>query len=234
MPANPVAPIPVPPVPVSPVPVSPVKPRGSPVGPVGPGVPPSDPGPLLNGPSAVLDGAVNPPVGLFKPPDGPDPPPPSSDVFLDPMLKLLTGPSKLLLLDPVPPPMDVVWLPVWVVVVEWRVIVVADSWMGLSEIVALGVVKGLPGAGAGPWCVLASAVAAAPNAMHIAAAVIAPVMNTVWVHDPCWMLCLATTSPLCNKYPHTENLHTSHTSSGAIIHPPGAIITLPQQIASMN
>ena len=231
MPASPVAPVPVAPVPVAPVPVSPVpvEPPDGPAGPVGPGVPPSDPGPLLNGPSALVDGPVDSPVGLFEPPDGPDPLLPSPDVLLGPMLKLLTGPSPLLLLlDPVPPPIDVVWVPVWAVVVEWRVIVVADSCIGWIAIEAVGVENGFPGA-LGPWCVFASAVAAVPNAIHIAAVVIVPVMTTVRVHARCWTLCLPTKLPLCNTY-----LHTLHSDSGAIIHPPGAIFTLTQQIAWMK
>jgi hypothetical protein len=55
------------------------------------------------------------------------------------MLKLLTGPSELLLV-PVPLPVDVVREPDCVVVVEWRVIVVADSCIGFTPIGAAGVV----------------------------------------------------------------------------------------------
>jgi hypothetical protein len=113
------------------------------------------------------------------------------------MLKLLTAPA--LLLVPVPLPLDRFPEPNWVVVVvEWRVIVVADSCIGLTPMLPLGVVKGLPGA-FGPWCVFASAVPAADKATHIAAAVIAPVVTTLRVHDPCWMVCLPTMTPLCNR-----------------------------------
>jgi hypothetical protein len=113
------------------------------------------------------------------------------------MLKLLTAPA--LLLVPVPLPLDLVEEPNWVVVVvEWRVIVVADSCIGLSPTLPLGVVKGLPGAFA-PWCVFASAAPAAATAIHIAAAVIAGVITIVRVHARCWMLCLPTISPLCKQ-----------------------------------
>lgn len=129
-------------------------------------------------------------VGPVTWPAGPDALLPGPVVLQVPMLKLLTGPIALPLV-PVPLPLDVV-------AVEWRVIVVADSCIGPPPSgAAVGVGKAFPGA-FGPWCVFASAVPAAARPIHIVAAVIAPVITMVRVHDPCWVLCLPAMSPLCN------------------------------------
>jgi hypothetical protein len=158
--------------------------------PASPDAMPASPVALPVGPVALPAGASSLPAGPNARPDGPD-------VLLGTMLKLLAAPVSLLLV-PVPLPLDLIPEPDWVLVVEWRVIVVTDSCIGLTPTLPLGVVKGLPGA-FGPWCVFASAVPAADKAKHIAAAVIAPVITTLRVHARCWMLCLPTMSPLCNK-----------------------------------
>jgi hypothetical protein len=149
-------------------------------------------------PVGLPAGANSPLAGPNVLPAGLDVLVPGPAVLLVPMLKLLTGPNPLLLV-PVPPPVDDLAEPnCVVVVVEWRVIVVADSCIGPTPSGALGVEKGLPGA-FGPWCVFASAVPAADKATHIAAAVTAPVITALRVHDRCWMVCLPTMTPLSNK-----------------------------------
>ena len=190
--------------------------RPGPLGPdsplAGPVALPADPNALAAGPDSLL-GPVTLPVGPVTVPAGadsrdagpnalpagPDLLVPCPAVLVDPMVKLLTLPV-LLLLVPVPPPVDVLAAPnCVVVVVEWRVIVVADSCIGPTPSgAALCDEKALPGA-FGPWCVFASAVPAAAKAIYTVAAVIVPVINTVRVHDRCCMLCLPTMMPLCNK-----------------------------------
>jgi hypothetical protein len=174
--------------------------------PARPGAIPASPDPLPEGPVGLPGSPVGLPAGANSPlagpnvlPAGPDLLVPGPAVRVDPMLKLLTGPSPPLLV-PVPRPVDDLAEPnCVVVVVEWRVIVVADSCIVPTPSGPLGVEKGLPGAFA-PWCVFASAVPAADKATHIAAAVTVPVITTLRVQDRCGMLCLPTMSPLCNKY----------------------------------
>jgi hypothetical protein len=172
----------------------PASPNAPPVGPVvlpvGPVVLPGSPVVLPGSPAAI-------PAGPNARPAGPDVLVPGPAALLDPMLKTLTGPSELLLV-PVPLPLNVV-LPYWLVVVEWRVIIVAENCIEPTPNGMVGVEKGLPGA-PGPWCVFASAVPSAAKAIHIVAAVRVPVIITVRVHVRCrWMLCLPTMSPLCNN-----------------------------------
>jgi hypothetical protein len=174
--------------------------------PARPGAIPASPDPLPEGPVGLPGSPVGLPAGANSPlagpnvlPAGPDLLVPGPAVRVDPMLKLLTGPSPPLLV-PVPRPVDDLAEPnCVVVVVEWRVIVVADSCIVPTPSGPLDVEKGLPGAFA-PWCVFASAVPAADKATHIAAAVTVPVITTLRVQDRCGMLCLPTMSPLCNKY----------------------------------
>jgi hypothetical protein len=160
---------------------------------------PARPGAIPASPDPLPEGPVGLPAGPNVLPAGPDLLVPGPAVRVDPMLKLLTGPSPPLLV-PVPRPVDDLAEPnCVVVVVEWRVIVVADSCIVPTPSGPLDVEKGLPGAFA-PWCVFASAVPAADKATHIAAAVTVPVIATLRVQDRCGMLCLPTMSPLCNKY----------------------------------
>jgi hypothetical protein len=207
-PAEPLAPPARPDAPPARPDATPARPGPLPEGPVGM---PDSPVGMPDSPVGLPAGANSPLAGPNVLPAGPDLLVPGPAVLVDPMLKLLTGPSPLLFV-PVPLPLDVVLAPVWVVVVEWRVIDVADICIGPTPSGALGAEKGLPGA-FGPWCVFASAVPAADKATHIAAAVTAPVITALRVQDRCWMLCLPTMSPLCNKYLEYAAV------SGAIIRP---------------
>jgi hypothetical protein len=176
----------------------PDSPPAAPNSPTGPGALPVGPVKML-GPITLPAGVDSLTAGPNDLPDAPDVPVPAA-VFLGVMLKALTLPVEPPPLPPVPPPaVDLAEPNCVVVVVEWRVIVVADSCIGPTPSGALGVEKGLPGA-FGPWCVFASAVPAADKATHIAAAVTAPVITTLRVQGRCGMLCLPTMSPPCNKY----------------------------------
>jgi hypothetical protein len=180
-------------------------PDSPPTGPAAPNALPVGPGGLPVGPVKMLGmpaGVDSLTAGPNDLPAGPDEPVPARSVLVGVMSKLLTLPVDLLPV-PVPPPVNVLAAPnCVVVVVVWRVIVVADSRIGAtpSGAAADDAEKALPGVfGPSPWCVFASAVPVAANPMYIVAAVTTPVITIARVHDHCSMLCLPTMMPLCNK-----------------------------------